>query len=45
MFTGNEQPYDKAALERYADAAVSAFLASHGVKAISSAKTGHRLRK
>ena len=38
MFTGNEQPYSKAALERYADAAVSAFLAAYGVKATGAAK-------
>ena len=32
MFTGNDEPYTKAALDRYADAAVSAFLAAYGVK-------------
>jgi TetR/AcrR family transcriptional regulator, mexJK operon transcriptional repressor len=38
MFTGNEQPYSKAALERYADAAVSTFLAAYGAKATIAAK-------
>jgi TetR/AcrR family transcriptional regulator, mexJK operon transcriptional repressor len=32
MFTGGEHPYSKAALDEYADAAVSAFLAAYGVK-------------
>jgi TetR/AcrR family transcriptional regulator, mexJK operon transcriptional repressor len=30
MFTGNDQPYSRVALERYADAAVSTFLAAYG---------------
>jgi TetR/AcrR family transcriptional repressor of mexJK operon len=38
MFTGSEQPYTKAALDRYADAAVSAFLAAYSVKAKVAAK-------
>lgn len=38
MFTGNEQPYSKAALERYANAAVSTFLAAYGVKGRIAAK-------
>jgi TetR/AcrR family transcriptional repressor of mexJK operon len=33
MFTGNEQPYTKAALDRYADVAVTTFLAAYGAKA------------
>jgi len=33
MFTGNEQPYTKPELDRYADAAVGAFLAAYGVNA------------
>ncbi len=32
MFTGNDEPYTKAALDRYADAAVSAFLAAYSAK-------------
>ena len=32
MFTGNDEPYTKAALDRYADAAVSAFLAAYGAR-------------
>jgi len=40
MFTGNDQPYSKVALERYADAAVSAFLAAYGAKA-GAAATAH----
>jgi TetR/AcrR family transcriptional repressor of mexJK operon len=39
MFTGNEQPYTKAALDRYADAAVSAFLAAYSVKTKVAAKS------
>jgi TetR/AcrR family transcriptional regulator, mexJK operon transcriptional repressor len=38
MFTGNEQPYTKAALQRYADAAASTFLAAYGVKSTVGAK-------
>ena len=41
MFTGNDQPYSKVALERYADAAVSAFLAAYGAKT-GAAATAHR---
>jgi TetR/AcrR family transcriptional repressor of mexJK operon len=33
MFTGNEQPYSKVELDRYAVAAVETFLAAYGVKA------------
>jgi TetR/AcrR family transcriptional regulator, mexJK operon transcriptional repressor len=36
MFTGDEQPYSKIALERYADAAVSTFLAAYEGKVTSS---------
>jgi TetR/AcrR family transcriptional repressor of mexJK operon len=43
MFTGNEQPYTKAALERYADAAVSTFLAAYGVKSTVGAKARGRV--
>jgi hypothetical protein len=32
MFMGDEQPYSKAALERYADAGVSTFLAAYEAK-------------
>jgi len=32
MFTGNDEPFTKTALDRYADAAVSAFLAAYGAK-------------
>lgn len=32
MFTGDDEPYAKAALDRYADAAVRAFLAAYGAK-------------
>jgi TetR/AcrR family transcriptional repressor of mexJK operon len=32
MFTGNEEPYTKAALDRYADSAVRAFLAAYAAK-------------
>ena len=39
MFTGNEQPYTKAALDRYADAAVDAFLAAYGIKTKTAGKT------
>jgi len=41
MFTGNDQPYSKVALERYADAAVSTFLAAYGAEVTVAAK-GHR---
>ena len=39
MFTGNDEPYTKAALDRYADAAVSAFLAAYGAKGDLAMKT------
>jgi TetR/AcrR family transcriptional repressor of mexJK operon len=41
MFTGNDEPYTKVALERYADAAVGAFLAAYGDKVAHAAKA-HR---
>jgi len=41
MFTGNDEPYTKAELDRYADAAVSAFLAAYGAKC-NVAMNSHR---
>jgi TetR/AcrR family transcriptional repressor of mexJK operon len=38
MFTGSEQPYTKAELDRYADAAVDAFLAAYSVKTKATGK-------
>jgi TetR/AcrR family transcriptional regulator, mexJK operon transcriptional repressor len=39
MFTGSDQPYTKSALDRYADAAVSAFLAAYSAKTKVGAKS------
>jgi TetR/AcrR family transcriptional repressor of mexJK operon len=41
MFTGSEQPYTKAELDRFADAAVNAFLAAYTGKAKAAGKS-HR---
>ncbi len=38
MFTGNDEPYTKAALDRYADSAVSAFLTAYAPKGNAVAK-------
>jgi hypothetical protein len=39
MFTGSEQPYTKAELDRYAVAAVNAFLAAYSVKTKAAVKS------
>lgn len=39
MFTGAEQPYTKAELDHYADAAVGAFLAAYGVRPKAAGKS------
>jgi TetR/AcrR family transcriptional repressor of mexJK operon len=39
MFTGNEQPYTKAELDRHAVAAVNVFLAAYSVKAKAAGKS------
>jgi TetR/AcrR family transcriptional repressor of mexJK operon len=39
MFTGSEQPYTKAELDRYAVAAVTAFLAAYSVKTKAAGKS------
>jgi TetR/AcrR family transcriptional repressor of mexJK operon len=39
MFTGNDHPYTKSALDRYADAAVSAFLDAYSAKSKLAAKS------
>ncbi len=39
MFTGNDEPYTKAALDRYADSAVSAFLAAYTARGKAATKS------
>jgi len=39
MFTGNDEPYTKAELDRYADAAVNAFLAAYSARANVAVKS------
>ena len=39
MFTGDDEPYAKAALDRYADASVGAFLAAYGAKGSVATKS------
>lgn len=39
MFTGNDEPCTKSALDHYADAAVSAFLAAYGAKGKATIKS------
>jgi TetR/AcrR family transcriptional repressor of mexJK operon len=41
MFTGSDKPYTKTALDRYADAAVSAFLAAYSAETKVATKSPH----